>query len=344
MATPDWQIVPKLVQFRFKRARDLQCRLGNYDCSAIWFPAEQAVLLKLADTEVLRAPNLPGVRVLLTQHADDPSYRGVRLKVAKLPFGIGETKLSDLGGVHTAVGNAMGGPSAFSNALVSSAIGAGGGYLAGSLMSNFLPEEYVRGKELTHWLALAGGLGGAAMHVPEFAGNMGMQRAATGGNSNPISAAFVPNAKQPLATNSDAWRAYQPNRQPLPPAPPTPFSMQKTGGDTGIAMVPIHVDAFNNAIWRDTGSRYGATPPAAAAATSGIITGIQQMYGGTSLLTPTHLMNGLVAAGVDYITARTVGGTLGAMGILTPKAQNTLQNIGLWGGLIRGIAASVFNL
>jgi hypothetical protein len=341
MTTPDWQIVPRLVKLRFQQARDLQCKLADYECSAIWYPADRTVLVKLADSEVRPVPPLPGVRIIRTKLAETPSYSGIRIKCAGLPYGIGETKLSDLGGIHTAVGNAVGGPSAFSNALVSGAIGAGGGYLAGTLMSNFLPEEYVRGKELTNWLALAGGLGGAAMHVPEFAGNMGMQYSASKGkSSNPIGAAFTPNAKQPLAPNSDAWRAYQPNRPPST----TPNPMHKLGSQTGIAYEPIPVDAFNNAIWRDTGSRYGSTPPAAAAATSGMLTGIQQMYGGTSVLTPQHIMHGMVAAGSDYMTARAVGGTLGAMGVLTPKAQDTLQTMGLWGGLIRGVASSVFNL
>ncbi len=131
----------------------------------------------------------------------------------------------------------------------------------------------------------------------------------------------------------------------------------------GVGLTAVPVDAFNNAIWNDvrrgmtaaqnpygTKSPWGDntqelhTPPQLGAATSGIVSGIQQMYGGTSVLSPRHLINGLLAAGTDIATARVVGSTLGALGGLTPEAQDKLQDMGLWGGLIRGTVGSMLGM
>ena len=59
------------------------------------------------------------------------------------------------------------------------------------------------------------------------------------------------------------------------------------------------------------------------------------------MLSPAHFVRGLATAGVDLATARIVGGTLGALGGLTPVAQEKLQDVGLWGGLIRGAIGSM---
>lgn len=129
-------------------------------------------------------------------------------------------------------------------------------------------------------------------------------------------------------------------------------------GGVGLRSVPM--DAFNRAIWNDvrmgmsaaknpygTKSPYGDnkqqmhTPPQLGAATSGLVSGLSSMYGGRSVLSPRHFINGLATAGVDLATARVVGGTLGALGGLTPEAQRKVQDAGLWGGLIRGTVGSM---
>ena len=123
---------------------------------------------------------------------------------------------------------------------------------------------------------------------------------------------------------------------------------------SGVGLRAVPMDAFNRAIWNDvragmTAARnpYGTkspwgdntqdmhTPPQLGAATSGLVTGIQEMYGGQSVLSPAHFVRGLATAGVDLATAKIVGGTLGALGGLTPVAQEKLQDMEAWGGLIR---------
>jgi hypothetical protein len=134
-------------------------------------------------------------------------------------------------------------------------------------------------------------------------------------------------------------------------------------GAGGAGLRPVPMDAFNRAIWNDVRAGMTAgrnpfgtkawqgdntqgmhTPPPVAAATTAINTGIQDMYGGRSSLSPRHFIKGLATAGVDLATAHIVGGTLGALGGLTPEAQKNLQNIGLWGGLIRGTVGSMMGM
>lgn len=131
----------------------------------------------------------------------------------------------------------------------------------------------------------------------------------------------------------------------------------------GAGLRPVPMDAFNRAIWNDVrmGMTAGSnpfgtkpwqatttdgfhTPPPVAAAATAINTGIQDMYGGASVLSPRHFIKGLATAGVDLATAHIVGSTLGALGGLTPEAQKSLQSAGLWGGLIRGTVGSMLGM
>jgi hypothetical protein len=134
-------------------------------------------------------------------------------------------------------------------------------------------------------------------------------------------------------------------------------------GAGGVGLRAVPMDAFNRAIWNDvrmgmTASRnpYGTkspwgdneqpmhTPPQLGAATAGLASGVQQMYGNQSVLSPMHFVRGLATAGVDLATAKIVGGTLGALGGLTPTAQKKLQDVGVWGGLIRGTVGSMLGM
>jgi hypothetical protein len=134
-------------------------------------------------------------------------------------------------------------------------------------------------------------------------------------------------------------------------------------GGAGAGLRPVPMDAFNRAIWNDVrmgmtagGNPFGSkawqgdntqgmhTPPPVAAAATAINTGIQDMYGGRSMLSPMHFVKGLATAGVDAAAANIVGKTLGALGGLSPEAQTHIQNIGLWGGLIRGTVGSMMGM
>jgi len=138
---------------------------------------------------------------------------------------------------------------------------------------------------------------------------------------------------------------------------------QDQAGSGGFSLKPVAMDAFNRAIWNDVRAGmtagknpYGTkawqgdnsqtfhTPPPIAAATTAINTGIQDMYGGATSLSPMHFIRGLATAGVDLATAHIVGGTLGALGGLQPAAQQKLQDFGVWGGLMRGTVGSMMGM
>jgi len=317
-----WQIVPKLVKTRYKVAQALQRCVALHDCDAVWQPETATIFIKLAEDDVVK-PTFPSMYrvVALT----DKATPGIVLKTAAgwLP----DVKLSDLGAPYRAAGQLAGGPTALTNGLVSGAIGAGGGYLAGSLMSNLLPEQYVNRKNLARRMALMGGLGGMSLHIPEYIANLRLNAQA---NKDPNDAKSVGDPK------------YLASLYGHPESP-----SEKWGSTTGFTGMdsPIRVDAFNNVIWGSTnGNPSTATPPVVAAATTGMLTGVQQMYGNSNILTPRHMIMGLAAAGTDMATAHVAGATLGALGLITPKAQEKIRDMGLWSGMLRGVATSVFGL
>jgi hypothetical protein len=129
-------------------------------------------------------------------------------------------------------------------------------------------------------------------------------------------------------------------------------------GNTGALFArSIPVDAFNRVIWNDvryppnafgTKSPWGdneqppGTPPAAAAAASGLLAGTAAATG-SGVVSPFQVATAaVVGAGQGWATGLAAGKVLGALAGLRPAAQAKLQDVGLWGGLISGVANSLF--
>jgi hypothetical protein len=112
-----------------------------------------------------------------------------------------------------------------------------------------------------------------------------------------------------------------------------------SGGGLNTPSIPVH--QFNQAVWRDTqkGMSNGFathTPPAYAAATTGLMTGLSA--GSRSpIISPMDVIHGIASAGVGLATANIAGRTLSALAGLTPEGQNKLQDMGLWGGMMHAI-------
>lgn len=398
-----WQQVPALVKVRYKEAADVQQSLRKivkrlpplqpgYG-QVYWHPEEKTVWFVSGDgdteQDVQRWYNslksLPGVMNVRGEAEygphNDPEW--IRIKKA--------SALSWLNTPYQWAGKLTGGPSPFSNGIVTGLLGAGLGYGAGSLLESDMPDEYVEEGKLSKNLAMMGGLAGAGLHVPQAVANASINQKATGqphwGRS-----IFMGDAHQKMSPNEFDWQKHlfgtgqkraavisddmfesldclpTPNR--LFMLASTGFAKEAAGYDSGlygspsVPLKPVPVDAFNNAIWNDVhnglnssqSNIYGTrspysdnsdtfhTPPVAAAAVTGLVSGIQQMYGNPSLLSPRHFISGLAGAGVDLATAHVAGGVLGALGGLTPSAQQQLQRIGLWAGMIRGVTGSVLGL
>jgi len=212
---------------------------------------------------------------------------------------------------------------------------------------------------------------GALSSVPPAFANAGMAREA-GKPMGFMGTMMTPHAKVPMSPNELTLRDnfykgsdWQATKAALPQ--PSELFMRAAegfckvaysgyGGSAGVSLKQVPVDSFNRAIWNDvhngrqssTANPYGMgtpnTPPYIAAAASGLVTGVQQMYGGAPILRPTHFISGLANAGLDLATARIAGGVLGALGGLTPAGQTKLQDLGIWGGFMRGVAGSVLGL
>jgi hypothetical protein len=128
-------------------------------------------------------------------------------------------------------------------------------------------------------------------------------------------------------------------------------------GTGAMFLQTIPVDAFNRAVWNDvryppnpygTRSPWGTneqpmgTPPYAAAATSGLLAGASQAAQ-SDVVSPWQVGTAAaLGAGKGWATGLAAGKILGVLAGLKPAAQQQLQSAGLWGGLITGVANSLF--
>jgi hypothetical protein len=315
---------------------------------------------------------IPGVQHVESEaevHPPNPE-NWIRIKTA--------AALDWLRAPYQAAGKLTGGPSPMSNAIVSALIGGGLGYGGGALAEQLFPDRYVEKGRLRKTMGLMGAGVGAAMHLPQALGNMQLNSQATG-NSEVGRSFLQGNQHQQVSPNAEAWRDHHfASMKKGAAALPSPaehllkaaegFAKQAfAGSGIGGGKVPLRavpVDAFNRAIWNDvhnganssqsnpygTRSPFGdnsqdfRTPPVNAAAAAGLVTGVQQMYGNAPVLSPRHFIAGLANAGLDLATATVAGGILGTLGGLTPQAQQKIQDMGLWSGMIRGVTGSVLGL
>ena len=363
-----WRVVPALVQHRFKVADEIAGALTKQAVSAWYYPGGKLLrvtkaipAIKLASirrVEVVTATPTDIADAICIKRADGSSWLNV-------PFQAG--------------GALTGGPSPLSNAIVGGLLAGGLGYGSGTLLEQLFPERYVERGKLRRTLGMAGLGLGALPGLMQWSGHY-QNRRETGSPANwttfgealtsPTSSTPInPKSTQQLKDISNRGNFEVPldriksgTLDPILAKAASAYAEMFQGDETGLDIKPIPVDSFNQAIWNDvrpgsaamnpfgTRNRWAPadspmyTPPHVAAAATGLVSGVQAQYGGTPLLSPMHFVRGLATAGVDLATARVAGSVLGALGGLTPEAQNKLQDMGLWGGLIRGVTGSVLGL
>ncbi len=376
-----WEAVPGLVRVRFKEAATIQKRLSRVikhlpssDYGDVyWNSTTKGVWVVLGDSDTEQTYQkwhnaikaVSGVKSVRAEaeygpHGDD---NWIRIKSAGGALGI-------LNKPYEWAGKMTGGPSPMSNAIVSGLLGAGAGYLGGMAAEHLLPEEYVRRGRLRKLLAGLGGAAGVGSEIPGAMTNAAIARTAgkpMGMSTLWTSTNRIPMAPHELDLRSNFYKTseWQAMKAALPD-PPELFMRSAAGfckvaftgvtGSPGVPLRPVPVDAFNRAIWNDvhnglrssSANPYGMgsphTPPMIGAAVGGLVSGVQQQYGGAPVLHPKHFISGLANAGLDLAVAKVAGGVLGALGGLTPAGQKKIQDLGLWGGLMRGVAGSVFGL
>lgn len=253
---------------------------------------------------------------------------------------------------------ALGGSRPLSNALISGLALSGLGYGAGTLMENLFPERYVERGRLRKTLATAGALGGLGFGAANAYAN------ARATNNPYWKGWFVPNnAPVPLPSRPPQTGILSSPHQPqtmLADNAPDLDVKQARQMESGLFAPSIPVDAFNRVVWNDvrkdsnmnnpygTKSPWGSneqplhTPPALASATTGLVSGIGAMAN-SPIISPATVVSGLASAGVGLATAHLAGRALGALAGLTPEAQNKLQDMGLWAGMLHAVIPPVLN-
>lgn len=235
---------------------------------------------------------------------------------------------ASVGGAWDSANSALGGPNPLSNAIVSGLLLGGLGYGAGTLAEQVVPERFVSPGSLRKTLGLTGvlsGLGIGALNAGETSRqlNIGYWPAWLTSNNTQIPAKYMPADKQ---ANFMGFGGM--------------------GSNTNIGKPYIPVDAFNRATWADASKNYDQssfvdhTSPQVAAATTGIMSGIKAQTG-SGIISPSTVIRGLASAGVGLGVATLAGKTIGALAGLTPVAQEKIQDMGLWGGMLHSVIPPV---
>jgi hypothetical protein len=232
-------------------------------------------------------------------------------------------------GMFDSAQKALGGPTPLTNALVTGLAAGGLGYGAGMLAENLFPERYLERGKLRRTLGLLGagaGLGFGAMNARTNARHF---------NTNFWRGWTIPNN----IIETTAARQKSAEYPEFNPAVP---------GNSGIFAPSVPIQQFNNAVWNDARKGFyngfdTHTPPAYTAATSGLMTGLSTGLQ-SPIIRPVDVINGIASAGVGLATATVAGRTLSALAGLTPMAQEKLQDMGMWGGMMHAIVPSILGL
>ncbi len=215
---------------------------------------------------------------------------------------------------------ALGGPTPLTNALVTGLAAGGLGYGTGALVENLFPERYLERGKLRRTLALLGAAGGLGLGI----------------NNASVNA---------RAHDKGFWEGWTIKNSQFPYVPP---ENPMIPGNSGLMAPSVPIQQFNNAVWNDARKGFyngfqNHTPPAYAAAASGLMTGL-----GTGLqspiIRPADVINGIASAGVGLATATVAGKALSALAGLTPVAQEKLQDMGLWGGMMHAIVPAMLGI
>ena len=232
-------------------------------------------------------------------------------------------------------GNALlGGPTPLSNGIVSALMLGGLGYGTGALAEQLFPERYMQRGKLRRTLGLAGALGGLGIGATNAYANSRAMK-------TPYLKGLVTSNKAPVTYpfEKESYN-YGYGFNPMDPMVPDAI---------GHNQPTISVPQFNTALWRDVHkgminpySPQGMhTPPPIAAATTGMMTGLSTGLN-SSMIRPSDVIRGFASAGVGLATANIAGRTLSAMAGLTPMAQNRLQDMGLWAGMLNAVVPPMF--
>jgi hypothetical protein len=213
--------------------------------------------------------------------------------------------------------------------LLGAGLGYGGGWLTEKLMG---PKVLEPGK-LRRIAALLGGLGGT---IPGVAlGAVGMHMNSEDG-TNPWAAWIQPNKL--FASTGPKLGAFEKHLEEefgqIAVNPDFAKSAEDAGG---LYALNIPVDAFNRVLWTDPNTSL----PVRASAT-GLVESASQSRGGADFVSPFDVARIAVGMGSGLVSGMLVGKVLGALAGLTPEAQNTLKQTGMWAGVLTNVLPMAF--
>jgi len=319
----EWKTVPDVVAEMLPQATRLRvayekiaAQTGDLAGSlATWDTADNVLVLYRPNPKRLSKLAVDNNRcVILRSHKTAPDWnREILIKAAAIP---GISHAFDFG--H----KMLGGPTPLSNAIVSGLMLGGAGYGAGALAENLFPERYLERGKLRRNLGMLGLAGG---------GLVGLNNAYGMSRTRP---------------DIGFWKSWiTPNNTPIT-APGEKVGFDRFNNQHLFAPT-VSVPQFNQAAWQDVqrgmyngGSQF--TPPAYAAATTGLMSGISTAQR-SPIIRPVDVIRGIASAGVGLATANIAGRALSAMAGLTPLGQEKLQDMGLWGGMMHAIVPAMFN-
>lgn len=228
------------------------------------------------------------------------------------------------------------GTSPLASMLTSGLLGGGLGYMGGALAEHLLPEDIIERGKLRKTTAILGALAGAA--PPAYLGTVGMRLNASEGK-NPWKAWIEPNtffgaqkkaihsAYEHIKTLSDE-SAEEIVKQ----------AFDENLNDAGLMHLPfIPVDAFNRTVMMDP---YATLP--LQIATAGLTEAANQAKGNTGIISPYDIARIGVGMGAGLSQAYLGGKVLGALAGLTPQAQKTLQQAGMFAGALKAVVPGLF--
>ena len=316
----EWQVVPDAVAellpqaFRVRAAYEkIAAQTGDLAGTLATWDTQDDVLILYRPKPLSKIALDNSRGVVLRGREQQPDWgREILIKSAAIP---GISHAFEFG--H----KMLGGPTPLSNAIVSGLMMGGLGYGAGALAEHLFPEHYLRRGRLRRTLGLMGlGAGGLL-----------------GANN-----AYAISRTRPDISFGRAWLTSN--------AAPTVAPQEKVGftqfNNPSLFAPTVSVPQFNSAAWQDvqrgmyTGNSQ-FTPPAYAAAATGLMTGISTAQR-SPIIRPVDVIRGIASAGVGLATANVAGRALSAMAGLTPLGQQKLQDMGLWGGMMHAIVPAMF--
>lgn len=250
----------------------------------------------------------------------DPSTYWIRIKVG----GFGMADVTGWGEKNP-VTKVLGGPSTFTATLGTGLLGAGAGYLTGSAIENLAPKDangqpmFAKNK-LRNTLGLGGLAAGAS--VPLWAGYRGwFDKPPT-----ELPTANLKQANEFLSSFIDHKTGYLIELEKA-------ADIEAGGADF---MPSIPVDSFNRAVLQDP-----YTPIPIRTATLGLVGGAGAIRQ-TPFVSPSDITRIAMGMGSGYASGLIVGKALGALAGLSEPTQQSLQQAGVWAGILKNTIPLAF--